>query len=216
MSSILIRRANMVAAGSSPTPGRLPAGYTELAYIEGTGTQYIDTGKVFNSNYKYKFKFKRNNTGSTRFAGYRTASSASSGQNCSFTVASSNNALYYATATASAALGLGAINTDEHEIFFSPSEGRLTYDGKVKWNNNFTTSEVISTRNFYLFVDNSPSMGTIMNGRFYYYQVYNGDTLVQDLVPAMRNSDNEVGFYDVVDNIFLTNAGSGTFSYGTL
>lgn len=37
-----------------------------------------------------------------------------------------------------------------------------------------------------------------------------------DLVPAMRNSDNEVGFYDLVGNTFLTNAGSGTFSYGTL
>ena len=27
----------------------LPAGYTPLAYIESTGTQYIDTGIVFNN-----------------------------------------------------------------------------------------------------------------------------------------------------------------------
>jgi len=214
MSSILVRRANMVAAGS--TPSRLPAGYTELAYIEGTGTQYIDTGKVFNSNYKYKFKFKRNNTSNTPFAGYRTASSATSGQNCTFSFSGSNDALTYATASASAGISLGAKNTDEHEIVFSPSDHLLTYDGTSKWNNSWTTSEVISTMNFYLFVDNRPSMVSPMNGRFYYYQVYNGNVLVQDLVPAMRDSDSVAGMYDLVSNTFLTNAGSGTFNYGTL
>ena len=45
MSNILIRRANMVAAGS-PTPGRLPAGYIELAYLESDGNQWIDTGMI--------------------------------------------------------------------------------------------------------------------------------------------------------------------------
>jgi hypothetical protein len=37
--------------------------------------------------------------------------------------------------------------------------------------------------------------------------------LIQDLVPAKRNNDNELGFYDVVNNTFLTNIGSGTL-YG--
>lgn len=40
MSSWFIRRANVVNSAG----GRLPAEFTELAYIEDTGTQYINTG----------------------------------------------------------------------------------------------------------------------------------------------------------------------------
>lgn len=200
-----------MSAGSGPTPGRLPAGYTELAYIEGTGTQYIDTGKVFNSNYKYQFKFKRNNSLTTQIAGYVT-----SDQYCRFGVSGSNNALYYATASSTASLSLGARNTDDHEIVFNPTNRLLTYDGVAKWNNSWITTEFISEINFYLFADSSHTSGRILSGRFYYYQVYNGDTLVQDLVPAMHDSDSVVGLYDLVSNTFLTNSGSGAFNYGTL
>lgn len=40
MSSWFIRRANVVYSAG----GRLPAGFTELEYIQGSGSQYIDTG----------------------------------------------------------------------------------------------------------------------------------------------------------------------------
>lgn len=39
---------------------------------------------------------------------------------------------------------------------------------------------------------------------------------MRDLIPAMRDLDSVVGMYDLVSNTFLTNAGSGTFNYGTL
>lgn len=41
MSSILIRRANVVCG----KPSRLPAGYTELAYLRTDGSAYINTGR---------------------------------------------------------------------------------------------------------------------------------------------------------------------------
>ena len=46
--------------------------------------------------------------------------------------------------------------------------------------------------------------------------VNENDSKIMELVPAMRDSDSEVGMYDIVGNTFLTNAGSGTFNYGTL
>ena len=45
---------------------------------------------------------------------------------------------------------------------------------------------------------------------------YSSGNMVMDLVPAMRDSDSVVGMYDIVGNTFLTNAGFGTFNYGTL
>lgn len=63
-------------------------------------------------------------------------------------------------------------------------------------------------------------MGTVANfvGAYYWCKItYKPDVeLVRDLIPAMRKSDSEVGLYDLVNDVFYTNAGSGTFGYGTI
>ena len=47
----------MVSGGNSP---RLPAGFTELAYIESSGTQYIDTNYYPNSGDLFEMKIRFN------------------------------------------------------------------------------------------------------------------------------------------------------------
>ena len=48
-----------------------------------------------------------------------------------------------------------------------------------------------------------------------YFQYYDKtDTLICDLVPCYRKSDNVIGMYDIVRKTFLTNAGSGSFTKG--
>ena len=42
----------------------------------------------------------------------------------------------------------------------------------------------------------------------------NGGGLIQYFIPCYRRSDNVIGFYDLVNDVFYTNAGSGTFSKG--
>ena len=49
---------------------------------------------------------------------------------------------------------------------------------------------------------------------FYYMQIYDNGTLVRDFVPCYRKSDNVIGLYDLVNDTFYTNAGSGTFTKG--
>ena len=48
-------------------------------------------------------------------------------------------------------------------------------------------------------------------GDVYYCKIYDGDTVVRDFVPAIRTSDNKVGFYDFANSTFYTNNGSGDF-----
>ena len=50
---------------ATPSWGALPSGYTQLEYIESTGTQYIDTGIVPNSTTTAEVKF--NNSKKTSF-----------------------------------------------------------------------------------------------------------------------------------------------------
>ena len=45
-------------------------------------------------------------------------------------------------------------------------------------------------------------------GKIYWLQIYDGETLVKDLVPAIRKSDGAVGMYDQLSGEFLT-ASSG-------
>lgn len=46
-------------------------------------------------------------------------------------------------------------------------------------------------------------------GRMYYCKIWDNDILVRDFIPAVRDSDGKVGFYDLVTNQFYTNAGTG-------
>ena len=51
--------------------------------------------------------------------------------------------------------------------------------------------------------------------RVYYFKYYDkNDALICDLYPCYRKSDGVIGMYDKVRNLFLTNAGSGSFTKG--
>ena len=51
-------------------------------------------------------------------------------------------------------------------------------------------------------------------GRIYYFKIWNNNILIRDFIPALRNSDNVTGLYDLVNNEFYINAGTGTFITG--
>lgn len=50
--------------------------------------------------------------------------------------------------------------------------------------------------------------------RFYYAKFFKNGEIALDLVPVIRNSDNEAGMYDFVNRVFYTNNGSGSFTTG--
>lgn len=73
--------------------------------------------------------------------------------------------------------------------------------------------------NYYLFAFNySPVTPTIYKGaneRIYSCRLWSGQNIVSHFIPAVRNSDNEPGMYDLVTGAFKTNAGTGSISYGS-
>lgn len=210
MSSILIRRANVVSAGSNP--GRLPAGYTELAYLESTGTQYIDTGYIptGTNNDIYADVTFLGYKDSTQWAAWFSAYTGENNRTYRIVRNGNNttNVLLYNGAKAS---GGGVSYT-----FAANNRYKISLYHDYTYNINGTTGNLNSTSG----TANTASMKVFGTGkallRFHSFKlVKNGNTAI-DLVPAMRDSDNVVGMYDLVSNTFLTNAGSGTFNYGTL
>lgn len=57
-----------------------------------------------------------------------------------------------------------------------------------------------------------PSLGFL--GKVYYLKIYNGELLIYHLIPAVNKTNNIVGFYDIVNNQFYTNVGTGSFTAG--
>jgi hypothetical protein len=195
----------------------LPDGYTQLEYIESTGTQYIDLGYKGNGTTKAEIKFK-----------YHTATSTSgSGR----VFGSRNAAAVDAFAIGSAS---GTASTSSTIAFFFGNQSYLVTDKSVvldEWlsvifdktthNINGTdyggpyNDETFETpQNLKLFgFDNSGTMGYGYVD-IAYCKLWDNGVLVRDLVPA-KNSSNVIGMYDRANNRFYDNDGTGDFVAGT-
>ncbi len=162
--------------------------YTELEYIESTGTQYIDTGIAVSDNNSFSCKAaKTGNSGSILAQGNNNLRIASG----SITWYSKNYHFAYAAA---------------NDVFhtFECGFNYLKVDG------NDITGVTDS--------DSATGVNVMALGgdcKVSYLKIYDSNNvLVRNLIPAKRNSDNEVGMYDTVTNTFFTNAGTGEFIAG--
>ena len=176
----------------------LPSGYTKLEYIEGTGQNYIDTGVSHNKTTVVRVVAEILNE---------------QGQNPSILFGSTGflmgtrNGQWYCVTFSSSTQGVA--DTNKH-TFILDGNGYSYVDDLCIENREAASS----SRSIYLFKTNGSSSGDNSTKRIYSARVTTDGIDTADLVPARRNLDSVVGFYDLVSDTFLTNAGSGTFSYG--
>jgi hypothetical protein len=74
-----------------------------------------------------------------------------------------------------------------------------------------------STLPMYLFALNTPAEAYTKRafiGQIYGCKIYEGTELIRDFVPCYRKSDNVIGLYDLANNEFYTNNGTGEFIKG--
>ena len=192
----------------------LPAGYTELEYIESTGTQYIDTRFVPTSDYKHTLVFSTTDDGTGYIAG--TGTDGGRGGNVKLTlgklenvyvgsaeaaaIALVNNPSSY-TVTSKTTLVMDLHNNAVSNVFLS---GQNISSGNV--------ATIVSTNSLYLFGSGSASP---LNSKIYQDIIEQNGVLVRNFVPA-KNSSGVIGMYDTVNNRFYTNAGSGSFVAGPI
>ena len=177
----------------------LPSGYTQLEYIESTGTQYIDTMVIPTANFDIYIEGMMmgngvllGTTGISLLATYHTDTVL---------------ARYISGESYMGGIGTGGIG-NKFYIALSPHR-QMNYRGR----------EIINERPY------TPTSDTLWlfwmrnnftNGiaRIYSAQIYDGSTPTFRGIPARRNSDGKVGIYDTVNNRFLENSGTGEFIAG--
>lgn len=193
-------------------PG-LPVGFTELEYLESSGTQYIDTG-IYLSN--------RHNVALTM---QQVQSSASSG--AVFGSQDAGNATDYAWSiygssvtyfgwffykTLSTAVDPGLV----------PSYTRFdvlqleVVDGRVKINGlqlRLPTADGAFTagRTCWIFARNTASTPLKFVGKIFSFEITGAESM--KLIPALRVADGVPGMWDSVSKRFFENAGAGVFGY---
>lgn len=111
----------------------------------------------------------------------------------------------------------------KNEFIFTIKEGylnakniSLTNETLIKEGTNINQTSYSMTSNLYLFAQNyngSPRFGGIRTlGPFKYYDKNNN--LICYLKPCYHKETKELGMYDLVRRIFLTNIGAGSFNCG--
>jgi len=218
LSSLLLALTVIITA--SPARAALPDGYTELEYIESSGTQYIDTGYIpneqgFLAKGRLRFVGTQNNWASVlgQFPGQGGTAIKTA------TKFGRNNNTYYWSATFGrdeTSQTTFELDTDyDFEISFIVGNKYLKINGDTVINS--TDDNTVYPQNIYVFSYNRPSflLTESFKGRIYNLSLYDNTNVLQaNLVPARRNSDDVLGMYDTVSGTFFTNAGTDEFIAG--
>ena len=189
-------------------------GYTQLEYIESTGSQRIDTGIVINTasnSIEQRIGF-----GYSQLPGTRQLSGGSGNGNDYWGVYPSGGNVFFEVYKK----GTYPIQPNTmYDLNVSQRKDINAIILEANLNNTQVEHIVQSGTNFgasRLYIFSLSGGGYSMNhAKISYYQVYLDNVLVRNMIPARRNSDGVVGMYDAVTGTFFTNAGTGTFIAGS-
>lgn len=198
--------------------GQLPTGYTELEYIESSGTQYINTGVVLgqdytNTNIKLEYDALINSGAKWQVCGTLGTDGIYIGVN-------SSDIIYYGT-------GFSDTSTGVTNPFVKCKYINDAKNGVIKVTNLSTNTDIVNLTHTpvtkttvlpMILFGFSTSATTIsphkMSGKMYNAKIYNNNELIRHFIPAKRLSDSVVGMYDLISNTFFTNRGTGSFVAG--
>ncbi len=195
----------------------LPAGYTELEYIEGTGTQYITTDVIANQNTSAEIKFVPTSVyKSNGVFGARTSKTSNAfniwepGTEGIIIANISNKGTIVSNVT--------PVLNETYVVYLSSTRFSVNdYTITISGTENFSTPGGLQLFNIYggdcSTTTSSEGANRIFSGKVYYFKVWQGDSLALNLIPA-KNASGVVGMYDTVSGTFFTNAGTGTFTAG--
>ena len=179
----------------------LPRGYTELEYIETTGTQWINTGFIPDQDSRIVCEFVR--LGGDGIWGTRHSTAS---RNFALRGISSNFQPGYGDKLLSTGI---ALDTKWH--ISDLNKNIFSLDGVVAAEFEYVTFTA----------PKSIALGGInANNKFYYgegryrtCQIYDNDVLVRNFIPC-KTEDGRIGMYDTQNAVFHGNAGTGEFIAG--
>lgn len=184
---------------------RLPEGYTEVQYIQSTGTQWIDTGFTPDQDTRIIYDCERLSTASAEhFFGVRTGNTAKE----AFCFYIYNSGWRYAYNNNFAA----GNDPSTGRYVFDANKNVMTINGSLTLKSTYAKFKASATATLF-------SMRSVNSGisygshKLFSCQIYDNGNLIRDFVPCI-DPTGSVGLYDQVDGKFYGNAGTGVFLAG--
>lgn len=178
----------------------LPSGYRQLEYIQSTGTQYIDTG------------FKPNQD--TRVIIDSEVLSTTTDGTCIFGARVSYNDTAFSSWSTTTQIYSDYGSNYQFATFDCYKRFIIDKNKNVQTTNDVSITLASATfqsaQNAYIFAVNSSGPKYYATIKLYSLKLYDNDTLTRDFVPC-KKSDGTLGLFDIVNNQFYGNSGTGTF-----
>lgn len=202
-----------------PTLDTLPAGYGHVDYVKTSGAAYVELNYYVTVNTKVvgtatcdtfnndaALFGTRQGSGNNEFVMWMQQQSTDPTNMLTGFVYGSNN---WSTSTDANGGRTAPYHQGDQYNFEASVAGGLKINNQLL--HNVTNYGNPSYTKLCVFACNGYSRG-IYNGKMYQFKLYENDTLSAKLIPAVRLSDNAVGFYDVINNIFYTSSASTPFT----
>jgi len=203
----------------------LPSGYSPIEYIMSNNGSFIDTGfKITSNNVSVEIEYCQNGDTTVQSQYFPLFGSlASNYQSGKFGFGASQRYMHPSVGSGmNLMVGRNEFNVLDgmalnvwHKLVLSSNgnnfganidDGTKTYNG-TQYGNIYNG---VSTT---IFVNRSWGNLIAQNLKVKRFKLVQNNTLVLDMIPALRISDTTPGLYDIICGIFYTNAGTGEFLY---
>lgn len=203
----LLRRRMMMGGGVSPSP-RLPAGYTELSYVATNSQAWIDTGISGGTSLQIIAKFY---VGNYIQYGAVYGNYVDENHNANRVILNSTTALIVSGGKTLSKTVNGFTMNAEHITDITSTVAKLdgvstTIDSSQKTTNS--TNICLGNRG----VSTASTRDIAL--RIYSFEVKQSGTTIMNLVPAKRDLDDAVGFYDLIAEDFVKSLTGTEFTAG--
>ena len=188
----------------SPTPKPepiLPEGYTQLDYIQSTGTQYINTGVLPTASTKFQFAVTMKALTGDVIIGDMT------NDRNDYRIFNYQGAVYWDMGSSRLIASANSLPVGERAEFEVGNNYVKKNDVMLISGNALTSLSIQQTINVF-----GTGQGTC-KAVIEYLTIWDGDAKVRDFVPC-KNPSGTVGLYDLVGGEFYGNSGTGTFIAG--
>lgn len=191
----------------------LPREYQRVEYIESSGTQWIDTGVSASIAHKLKWELDAQMLSSLEVNGCFFGSRSSSTRYYQFC----HNAGVNGWITQSGGVtykDVGQKNNDRNQFVYDVKNAIFTQNSTsytVQQAQSVTDSTTVG---LFARKDYGNVLSRQSSVRLWSFKVYENDVVIRDFIPCYRKSDNEIGVYDIVNDLFYTNQGTGEFLKG--
>jgi hypothetical protein len=201
--------------------------YTYIPYIKSNGEQYINLGYKAKTNTEIRLDIELIENANTNtdhavgnnLIGFETYNAAMDNFAVNFGGnANQKNIIYYwvdKTYESGAQVYSKTYDSVISRSTMIVKSDSATFQGETR---QIATKTGNNTANMLLLSSFAASTSKIerfdrYDTKVYGFQIYEGNTIIKNLIPAKRNTDDKIGLYDIINNTFYLSDGSSDFIY---